>query len=138
MLESGNVGDAPKRDKETDLSEEENVLVIDLFAGIGGLTAALKKAGAHWKHLGVVEKDLDCRRLLRRAHPGAEFFSQVETFGKKEIKTLLRKIQGATGIISGGSPCQGLSRRQASANTWPMSVQRCSMRPAAFSEWSMR
>ena len=110
MLESGNVGDAPKRDKETDLSEEENVLVIDLFAGIGGLTAALKKAGAHWKHLGVVEKDLDCRRLLRRAHPGAEFFSQVETFGKKEIKTLLRKIQGATGIISGGSPCQGLSR----------------------------
>lgn len=59
-----------KREVPEEISGEERVLVIDLFAGIGGLGEALKKAGVPWRHLVAVEKDANCRRLLRRAHPG--------------------------------------------------------------------
>ena len=103
--------EGPTRANPTQLSENENVLVIDLFAGLGGLTLALEKAGVHYKHLGIVEKDPECRRLLRRTYPGAAFYSKVENFGKKEIKELLKKVPEASGIVvGGGSPCQGLSR----------------------------
>eukprot|EP00435_Cladocopium_sp_Y103_P069863 s228_g34.t1 len=95
----------------TSLHEKERVLVIDLFAGIGGLGVSLKKAGLEPYHMGIVEKDPDCRRLLRRCHPGADFYSDVTKFGKKEILSLLKKVPEATSIVvAGGSPCQGLSQ----------------------------
>ena len=111
LLESGSLPEGPKPDDPTRIGESENILIIDMFAGLGGLTASLEKAGVHWKHLGVIEKDPDCRRLLRRTYPGANFYSLVEKFGKKEINELLRKVPEPTGIVvGGGSPCQGLSR----------------------------
>ena len=111
LLKSGSLPEGPKPDDPTRIGESENILIIDMFAGLGGLTASLEKAGVHWKHLGVIEKDPDCRRLLRRTYPGANFYSLVEKFGKKEINELLRKVPEPTGIVvGGGSPCQGLSR----------------------------
>eukprot|EP00435_Cladocopium_sp_Y103_P043043 s851_g12.t1 len=95
----------------TRLEEKDKVLVIDLFAGLGGFTLALSKAGVGYSHLGVVEKDANCRRLMRRAHPLAQFFSDIEKFGRKEILSLVKKVPGITGIaVGGGSPCQGLSK----------------------------
>eukprot|EP00435_Cladocopium_sp_Y103_P040117 s199_g10.t2 len=107
-------GDPPEKGAAigdpTKLNSEEKVLVIDLFAGLGGFTLALQKAGVEYHHLGVVEKDAACRRLMRRAHPGAQFFSDIEKFGKSEILSLVKKIPVITGIaVGGGSPCQGLS-----------------------------
>ena len=46
---------------------------IDLFAGLGGLEVALEKAGVKVLHSLMVEKDVDCRRLLRRKYPGSDF-----------------------------------------------------------------
>eukprot|EP00435_Cladocopium_sp_Y103_P043576 s1827_g12.t1 len=110
MLEGEKPQPAATNRDPTNLGESERVLVIDLFAGIGGLTLSLKKAGLTPHHLAVVEKDADCRRLMRRTYPGADFFGDITKFGAKEIEKLLDKVPEATGIVAGGgSPCQGLS-----------------------------
>ena len=93
------------------LDKNERVLVLDLFSGIGGLTEALTKAGAHWELVVFVESDKDCRRLLRRKYPGAIFINDVKELDRKMLRKLLDKVPGVTGlIVGGGSPCQGLSR----------------------------
>lgn len=108
-LLAGEQGD-PVRD-ETSLPPEEVVLVIDLFAGIGGLTEAVRRAGVHRHYSVFVEQDKHCRRLLRRRHPGAELHPDVKSFGVKEIEAALDRCGRAVGVIvGGGSPCQGLSR----------------------------
>ena len=97
--------------KPTELQPNEAVLVVDLFAGIGGLTTSLEKAGIKWKALVIVEKDKDCRRLLRRKYPEAYFFSDVRRFDEKALRSIAKKVPNLSGIIvGGGSPCQGLSK----------------------------
>ena len=111
MMLDGKAMEREKPEDPTALSKEEKVLVIDLFSGIGGLTMALQKAGCHWEYLVCIEKDKDCRRLLRRVHPGVELIGDVKKFGLQELRRILKKVPGVTGIIvGGGSPCQGLSR----------------------------
>ena len=110
MLEGSKL-EKEKPDDPTKLAHEERVAVIDLFSGIGGLTNALEKAGALWSLLICVEKDKDCRRLLRRVYPGAEFISDVKDLDEKTLRRLLGKVPDLTGIVvGGGSPCQGLSK----------------------------
>eukprot|EP00438_Fugacium_kawagutii_P022996 Skav216829 [mRNA] locus=scaffold2314:109375:114908:+ [translate_table: standard] len=110
LLEEGEPQDEEDKKVADELHDDEKVLVIDLFAGIGGLTEALKKAGVSWRHLVAIEKDQDCRRLLRRAHPGLELVSDVRAFDQEALKKAMAKVPGLTGIVvGGGSPCQGLS-----------------------------
>eukprot|EP00438_Fugacium_kawagutii_P014155 Skav213268 [mRNA] locus=scaffold2944:31681:35312:+ [translate_table: standard] len=100
----------PKEDPPDELPSEEKVLVIDLFAGIGGLGEALRKAGLTWRHLVAVEQDSNCRRLLRRAHPGCELVNDIRAFDEGALRKAIEKVPGLTGIVAGGgSPCQGLS-----------------------------
>ena len=100
-----------KRVDPTKLAYEERVLVIDLFSGIGGLTVALEKAGITWHRLMVVEKDKECRRLLRRTYPGAMFLSDIAALDEKELEKAIEGLPDITGIVTGGgSPCQGLSK----------------------------
>ena len=107
-------GERVEREKPLEpgkLGYEERVLVIDLFSTVGGLTNALEKAGVRWRYLLCVESDKDCRRLLRRAHPGVELPKDVRDFDESVLKRLIAKLPGITGlIIGGGSPCQGLSK----------------------------
>eukprot|EP00438_Fugacium_kawagutii_P024621 Skav207650 [mRNA] locus=scaffold2758:77333:83766:+ [translate_table: standard] len=89
---------------------QEKIVVIDLFAGIGGLERALKLAGVSPWFSVAVEKDPDCRRCLRRNFPGMEFWTDITTVTKEKVKSWLKRIPDATGVITGmGSPCQGLS-----------------------------
>eukprot|EP00438_Fugacium_kawagutii_P008150 Skav203325 [mRNA] locus=scaffold284:205564:206969:- [translate_table: standard] len=78
-------------EKSDELPRSEKVLVIDLFAGISGLTVALEKAGVKARHVVAVEKDRDCRRLLRRKLPGVALYSDVRAFGRKEIQKAISK-----------------------------------------------
>ena len=85
--------------------------MLDLLAGIGGLEVALEKAGVKVRHAVMVEKDKDCRRLLRRKYPGSDFCSDITKFNEGLLRKAMEKVPGLTGIVvGGGSPCQGLSR----------------------------
>ena len=90
---------------------KEVIVVVDFFAGIGGLSRALELAKVPVAHLVVVEKDPDCRRLHRRRWPSCTLVPDITKFTKKQLKKELKRVPGVTGIIAaGGSPCQGISK----------------------------
>ena len=96
------------------LDKAEKVVVIDFFAGIGGLSRALELARIRVHHLVVVENDVNCRRLHRRRWPGCELIENIKKVTKARLEKEIRKVEGVTGVIAGGgSPCQGLSRLSA-------------------------
>ena len=89
----------------------QKIIVIDLFAGIGGLERALQHAQLRPWFVVAVESDPDCRRCLRRKFPGLEFCTDIRRINKRMVQDWLRKIPDAHGVIcGGGSPCQGLSK----------------------------
>ena len=89
----------------------EKILLVDLFAGIGGLGLSLERAGIKFNHALVVESDQNCRRLLRRKMPGSDFCNDVKKVDKKMVQDAVSKVPGISGIVvGGGSPCQGLSK----------------------------
>ena len=94
--------------------ERERVIVIDLFAGIGGLEVALRKIDIKVVLVVASEIDPDCKRLLRRKYPGIELVGDIRNLTPERLRKLVKKVPNATGIIAGGgSPCQGLSRLSA-------------------------
>lgn len=96
------------------LDKAEKVVVIDFFAGIGGISRALELARVRAHHLVVVENDVNCRRLHRRRWPGCELIENIKKVTKARLEKEIRKVEGVTGVIAGGgSPCQGLSRLSA-------------------------
>lgn len=91
---------------------------IDLFAGCGGLSLGLRRAG--WKLQFAVEAHADAfetyeHNLLRRGDPSAAWPSWlaqephdiVELISNHEAD--LRSLQGSVELIAGGPPCQGFS-----------------------------
>ena len=96
---------------EVQIDGEQQILVIDCFAGIGGLSQALFLAGIKVHHVVVIEQDPNCRRLHRARWPGCEFFNDITKIRRKDIEKVMRSVPGLTGVIAGGgSPCQGLSK----------------------------
>ena len=97
-----------------EIDSKQTILVIDFFAGIGGLSRALQMAEIEVHTLVIVEKDPDCRRLHRRRWPGCKIFSDIVTLTKDQLAKMMDAVSGITGVIAGGgSPCQGLSKLSA-------------------------
>ncbi len=93
------------------LDKAEKVVVIDFFAGIGGLSRAMELARIRVNHLVVVESDANCRRLHRRRWPGCELIGDIKKVTKERLEKEIRKVTDVTGVVAGGgSPCQGLSK----------------------------
>lgn len=84
LMKEGSERDPQQLDVE--VVSEEKILVIDLFAGLGGLEVALEKAGVKVLHSLMVEKDVDCRRLLRRKYPGSDFCSDITKFNEVALE----------------------------------------------------
>ena len=61
-----------------DTSEQTCTLVLDFFAGIGGLSRALKMAGHEVHRLVVIESMAECRRLNTTHWPGCEVFTDIQ------------------------------------------------------------
>ena len=112
LMEEGE--ELPEPCHETETEKGQTILVVDLFAGIGGLSLALERAGLKADHTVFVEMDADCRRLLRRRFPGSDFHSDITTFKFEQFMKAAKKLPKITGlVVGGGSPCQGLSRLKA-------------------------
>ena len=84
LMKEGSERDPQQLDVE--VVSEEKILVIDLFGGLGGLEVALEKAGVKVLHSLMVEKDVDCRRLLRRKYPGSDFCSDITKFNEVALE----------------------------------------------------
>ncbi|CAJ1461453.1 unnamed protein product [Effrenium voratum] len=92
-------------------TDKQTILVFDCFAGIGGLSQALKLAGVEVNRLVVIEMDSSCRRLNLTRWPGCEVMLDIQKIKKSDLEKVMRSVPGLTGVITGGgSPCQGLSR----------------------------
>ena len=85
---------------------------LDLFAGIGGFSLGLERAGMTC--VGHVEIDPFCRKVLRKHWP------QVPLIG--DVKEVQGDEFGAVELICGGPPCQPVSlagkRQGASDDRW--------------------
>ena len=78
---------------------------VSLFAGIGGFDLALERAGV--KVVASVEWDAKAQEVLKRRFPQSQLFGDIqEVTGEQLIQA---GFDPATGIITGGFPCQDLS-----------------------------
>src|SRR5262245_9037019 len=95
---------------------------IDLFAGAGGLSLGLMRAG--WHGLFAVEKDPLAfqtlrRNLIRRRRGTEDLYYDWPAWLPRTPKTIddflethradLRALAGHVDLIAGGPPCQGFS-----------------------------
>lgn len=73
---------------------------LSLFSGIGGIDLA-----AHWAGfttVAFVEKEPYCKSVLAKSFPGVPIYEDVTTFTAKPFR--------GCALVSGGVPCQGISR----------------------------
>jgi len=81
---------------------------IALFAGCGGDTLGLKKAG--FEVVGFVENDNAAKKSLRQNFPEAELIGEEWGGNIREIPNEeFEKYKGEIDIITAGFPCQGFS-----------------------------
>lgn len=92
---------------------------IDAFAGCGGLSLGLKRAG--WRGLFAIEKDAFAFETLNANFPGGAGtlrYDWPESIERKawDIRELidtrkdaLERLAGCVDLIAGGPPCQGFS-----------------------------
>jgi DNA (cytosine-5)-methyltransferase 1 len=90
---------------------------IDLFAGCGGLSLGLHKAG--WKGLFAIEKSPDAFQTLqhnliekKKHFEWCDWLPQTNLEIDKVLKdyeTNLKQLRGKVDLVAGGPPCQGFS-----------------------------
>jgi len=69
---------------------------LELFAGIGGIALASEWAG--FTHVGFVERDPFCQKVLAKHWPEVPIYNDVTTFDGSQFR--------GVDLISGGFPCQ--------------------------------
>lgn len=78
---------------------------VSLFAGIGGFDLAMQRAGIEVK--AAVEIDAKCRQVLGRRFPESSLFGDIQEVTGADLRA--SGFAGASGVITGGFPCQDLS-----------------------------
>ncbi len=86
----------------------EKPTVIDLFAGAGGMTEGLRKAG--FKSVLANEYDEMAGFTFKTNHPDVPLIiKDIKELSIDEILTITKIKIGELSLISGGPPCQGFS-----------------------------
>jgi len=81
---------------------------IDVFAGCGGLTTGLKKAG--FSVVGAVEFDAAACKVYKMNHPDTKLWdSDVCSLSANTILDHLGLRKGELDLLAGCPPCQGFS-----------------------------
>lgn len=83
--------------------QEKKMKVIDLFAGVGGMSAGFKKAG--FDIVLANEFDKTIAASYEKNHTGTKMIAK----DIKELDTELDEYAGKIDVIIGGPPCQGFS-----------------------------
>jgi len=79
---------------------------IEVFAGCGGLSTGLEKAG--WKPLLLVDNVKDCVATLRENHTGANPDAKIVC---EDVRNLhVHEYKGRVDLLAGGVPCQAFSQ----------------------------
>ena len=92
----------------------QEVVVIEWFAGIGGLTRSLERLGIIATGTAVCDNNDHCLRVLREFIPGCEQWKDIAKVTEAMVGAFLDRHPNAQGCIQGGgSPCQGLSKLSA-------------------------
>lgn len=102
---------------------DENLKVVSLFSGAGGLDIGLEQAG--YNTVLCVENDKHCRETLRQNRPSWKLFEKSDYFNDGEMKKRnpgdIRNIssqeildmagieKGEAALVVGGAPCQPFS-----------------------------
>lgn len=71
------------------------------FSGIGGWALAARWMG--WNHLGFVEKEKYCQKVLAKNFPGVPIHDDIFDFSAKPFR-------GRVDILTGSTPCQPFSQ----------------------------
>lgn len=80
--------------------------VVDLFAGMGGMSAGLHDAGL--QVVAAVEIDEDARTTYRANHPKVHLFGDVRNVTGDDIRTAVGVDE--IDVVVGCPPCQGFTR----------------------------
>ena len=87
------------------------LLVIEWFAGIGGLSRSLERLGVHAYLVVVCECDPHCIAVLRKFLPGCIVWKDIKLVSRSHIREILDNNPSIEMVVQGGgSPCQGLSK----------------------------
>src|SRR5437879_4010269 len=85
-----------------------NLRVIDLFAGCGGLTHGLDRAG--FRVVGAIELDELAAQAYRLNHPDVRLWRRdIRRVSVAEVRKKLRLTRGRLELLAGCPPCQGFS-----------------------------
>ena len=77
--------------------------VLDLFAGIGGFTIGLERAG--FETAAFCEIDPYAQKVLRKNWPGVPIYDDVRTITAERLASDGIRVD----VITGGFPCQDIS-----------------------------
>jgi DNA (cytosine-5)-methyltransferase 1 len=87
---------------------ERKLTAIDLFAGCGGLTQGLRRAG--FRVLGAIENDKKAAAAYKSNHPNTHLWiDDIRDVKTLSVSRKLRLRKGDLSLLAGCPPCQGFS-----------------------------
>ena len=85
------------------ITKASTVRVLDLFAGIGGFTLGLERAG--FETVAFCEIDPYAQKVLKKNWPGIPIYDDVRTITAERLASDGIRVD----VITGGFPCQDIS-----------------------------
>ena len=80
----------------------------ELFAGAGGLTLGIEKAG--FETLGLIEVDKDAADTLKKNRPNWNVINDdIANISCLDLEEYFHLKKGELDLLSGGAPCQAFS-----------------------------
>ena len=90
--------------------QEQGLLVISLFDGIGSLRVALDGLQAPLAGYVAIEKNEAATRVMESHFPSTLFYTDVTQITQDDLRSWAAKFPNCIGVlIAGGPPCQGVS-----------------------------